>query len=117
MVSLQTVIIDALWLAGLGGILATVSYMGWYRAVRRWTWKRAWSVPRMLVPFCVSVELFCIGMAMNGALSVLQPVPWWQTAAWSILAILFAILTLIFGIAGIRKGWDIPVERNDHDGP
>jgi hypothetical protein len=60
------------------------------------------------------MEIFCIGIAANGVLST-QTAPWWETTAWSVLAILFAVQTIAYGIAGTRNGWDTPLEERDED--
>ena len=60
------------------------------------------------------LELFAIGLAING-ISAIQPAPWWETIAWSILALLFAVQTVIYGIAGLRYGWDTPLEEREKD--
>ncbi|MFN8487286.1 MAG: hypothetical protein U0350_06810 [Caldilineaceae bacterium] len=115
MLRVQDVVTDALWIVGLAGLLATFSYMSWYRSRQGWSWRYLFSLPRLLVPFCVSLELFCIGLAVNGAVAY-QPAPWWETAAWSILAVIFALQTVIYGWVGIRRGWDTPIdERVDHE--
>jgi len=114
MIAWQTVFIDALWVLGLAGALATLSYISWYRSVVHWSWARAFSAPRALTPLTVSMELFSIGMAMNGLVAY-RPAPWWETAAWSILAILFAVQTVIYGMAGMRYGWNTPLEGRKHE--
>jgi hypothetical protein len=114
MLSLQNLIINALWVLGLAGVLATFSYMSWYRSARSWRWQRVFSLPRMLIPLSVSLELFSIGLAING-LTAFQPAPWWETTAWSILALLFAVQTVIYGLAGLRHGWDTPLEEREND--
>ncbi len=112
MFSLQEILIDALWILGIAGVLATLSYMSWYRSVQSLSWRHVFSLPRALIPLCVSMEIFCIGIAVNGVLAV-QPAPWWETAAWSILALLFAVQTIAYGVAGTRNGWDTPLEERD----
>lgn len=114
MFSLQEIFIDALWIIGLAGVLATLSYMNWWRSYNRWTWRWLFSLPRMLIPLCVSMEFFCIGVAVKGLLAVPRA-PWWETVAWSALAVLFAIQTVVYGIAGVRYGWDTPLEERDDD--
>jgi hypothetical protein len=41
--------------------------------------------------------------------------PWWETVAWSALAVLFTVQTVAYGIAGARNGWDTPLEERDDD--
>jgi hypothetical protein len=114
MLTVQSLLTNALWVIGLAGALATFSYMAWYRGGHGWPWKRVFALPRMLIPLSVSLELFAIGLAING-ISAVQPAPWWETIAWSILALLFAVQTVIYGIAGLRYGWDTPLEERDKD--
>lgn len=111
---LQDVLVDALWIVGIAGVVATLSYMNWFRGTQRLSWRRVLSLPRALIPLCVSMEIFCIGIAVNGLLSE-PPAPWWETVAWSVLAILFAVQTFAYGIAGVRNGWDTPLEERDED--
>jgi hypothetical protein len=108
----QSIIVNALWIIGLAGVLATLSYTAWYRSARGWGWRQVFSLPRMLIPLSVSLELFSIGLAING-ITAAQPAPWWETAAWSILALIFAVQTVIYGVAGLRYGWDTPLEERD----
>jgi hypothetical protein len=114
LLTVQTFFFNALWIIGLAGVVATFGYMHWYRSAYGWGWKRVFSLPRMLIPLSVSLELFSIGLAING-LTAAQPAPWWETAAWSLLALLFAVQTVIYGVAGVRHGWDTPLEERDKD--
>ena len=102
---------DALWVMGLAGVLATFSYMAWQRGLQHWSWGHTFSLPRLLVPLCLSLFLFCAGMAVNGFIAFL-PAPWWDTAAWSVLSLLFAVQLFIYLRAGRRQGWDTPIEGN-----
>lgn len=114
MVSLQDVLVDALWILGIAGVLATLSYMNWYRRAQGLSWRHVLGLPRALIPLCVSMEIFCIGIAANGVLST-PAAPWWETAAWSVLAILFAVQTIAYGVAGARNGWDTPLEEREEN--
>jgi hypothetical protein len=115
MLTVQSIVVNALWIVGLAGVLATLSYTAWYRSAQGWRWRQVFSLPRMLIPLSVSLELFSIGLAING-ISATPPAPWWETAAWSILALVFAVQTVIYGVAGLRYGWDTPLEERDkHD--
>jgi hypothetical protein len=110
----QTFLINALWVVGLAGVLASFGYMSWFRSARGWRWQRVFSLPRMLIPLSVSLELFSFGLAING-ITAPQPAPWWEISAWSILALIFAVQTVIYGMAGLRYGWDTPLEERDDD--
>lgn len=103
----QSLFIDALWVLGLAGVLATISYMSWYRSLRRWSWRYTLALPRLLSPLSLSLALFCGGLALNGATN--QSSSWWQTAAWSILTILFLVQWGSATQAGRQKGWDTPI--------
>ena len=105
----QGLFTDALWVLGFAGLLATLSYMSWYRNLRRWSWRTMTAMPRMLSPLCLSLALFCTGMALNGVVADQSP-PWWQTAAWGVLALLFAVQCVMVTLAGRRNGWDAPIE-------
>jgi hypothetical protein len=67
------------------------------------------AMPRMLSPLCLSLALFCLGMALNGVVADQSP-PWWQTATWSVLTVLFAVQCVLVTLDGRRKGWDAPIE-------
>jgi hypothetical protein len=114
MSTIQNLWTNALWVIGLASVLATFGYMGWYRSMRAWSWKRVLSLPRILIPLTVSLEFFSLGLAING-LTALEPAPWWETMAWSILALLFAAQTVVYGLAGMRHGWDTPLEGRKQD--
>lgn len=113
MITLPSLFFDSLWVVGLAGALATLSYMRWYREVRGWKWAHTISVARTLAPLCISLVLFCSGMALSGATSA-WPAPWWQTFAWSFLAVLFAIQAVQYVLLGRRTGWDTPIEGTKH---
>ena len=113
MIRWQDVLTSTLWILGLAGLLATLSYMSWYRSRHPGSWRLLFRLPRMLIPFCLSLEIFCIGLATNGALAY-QPAPWWETAAWSVLALIFALQTGLYGWVGVQRGWDMPIEEKDN---
>ncbi len=109
MFTFADVLVDGLWVIGLAGLVATFSYVGWYRQQQGWNWPVAFRMPRLLMPFCLSLAFFCIGMALNGRASV-PPAPLWESAAWSILIVLFAFFSLAYWMAGVRRGWDTPIQ-------
>lgn len=111
MITLQSLFADALWVLGLAGALATFSYMAWYRDFNGWRWKVVLKLPRLLAPLCLSLTLFSVGMLLAG-LFAFYPSPWWQTAAWSVLSLLFALQSAVYLRAGRRRGWDIPIEES-----
>ena len=114
MLSIQGLLAASLWIVGLASLLATISYGFWYSRARELGLRQSFKVPRILVPFCLSLELFSIGLAMNGRTGF-HPAPWWESMVWSVLALMFAIQTVVYGLAGKRFGWDSPVEGEKHD--
>jgi len=113
MITFPSLLFNSLWVLGLAGALATMSYMSWYRSERGWKWGRTLSVARTLAPLSVSLALFCSGMALSGAISA-WPAPWWQTSAWGVLTLLFTIQAIQYVLLGRRISWDTPIERTKH---
>ncbi|HHY58304.1 MAG TPA: hypothetical protein GYA08_23030 [Chloroflexi bacterium] len=115
MITVQSLVSDALWVLGLAGALATFSYMNWVRDVRRWTWSYTLSTPMLLAPLSSSLCLFSGGMALSGLFAV-WPSPWWQIIAWSVLTALFGLQAVLYAGAGRRAGWDAPIEgKSNHE--
>lgn len=108
LIDFRAVFFDALWILGLAGVLATLSYTDWYRLQKGWRWRTLWDRPCFVVPLSVSLLVFCVGVALSGA-TAYTPDPWWQTALWALLALLFAVQAGIYARAGMRHGWDVPV--------
>lgn len=113
MITLPSLLFNSLWILGLAGALATMSYMNWYRSENKWKWSHMVSVARTLVPLSLSLVLFCSGMALSGVASA-WPAPWWQTFAWSALTMLFAVQGAQYVRVGRRHGWDAPIEGTKH---
>jgi sterol desaturase/sphingolipid hydroxylase (fatty acid hydroxylase superfamily) len=109
MFSLVDVLIDAVWVLGLAGTLATFSYIDWYRRCRNWRWRDAWNRPKMLVPLSLSLAVFCLGVALNG-FTAYQPAPIWETAIWALMTLLFAAQTVIYWRHARGHGWDEPLD-------
>ena len=113
MITLPSLLFDSLWSSDLPA-LATMSYMSWYRGAQKgWKWAHTSSDPH-LAPLTISLVLFCSGMALSGATSRGWPAPWWQTFAWSLLAVLFAFQAVQYVLLGRRTGWDSPIEGTKH---
>ncbi len=109
MISVQGLVADALWVFGLAGALATVSYASWVRGVQQWTWAHTLKTPLLLAPLSFSLFLFSGGMALAGLFSD-WPAPWWQIIAWSVLSVLFGVQGGLYTRTGLRTGWDAPIE-------
>jgi hypothetical protein len=109
MPSLPSLFSAVLWILGLAGVLATLSYSSWYRSLIGRPWSTMVTLPHFLSPFCISFAVFCTGMALG---AVTDPTPsWWQLAAWSILAVIFVVFAVRTTRAGKRNGWDTPIEE------
>ena len=113
MFTLQDVLIDAIWILGLAGLLAIGSYFDWYRRVREWTWGYTLRTWRFLFSLSLSLTVFCIGMTLNGVVSM-QRAPMWETLAWSLLSLLLLVQSVIYGVAGDNYGWDTSMEGMDN---
>lgn len=105
----QSLLANILWLFGLAGVVATFSFFAWYRKQVDSSWRLLWGTPRLLAPLSLALTAFCTGMAWAGAVDI-QTSPWWQTIAWSVMAVLFATQSVIYVRAGRRSGWDNPIE-------
>ena len=108
MLTLPSLLSAGLWILGLAGVLATVSYADWRRSLHQHRWSSIMTLPRLLSPFCLSFTLVCSGMAL-AAITYSSP-SWWQIGAWSLLAVIFACLAAVTTLAGRRNGWDTPFE-------
>lgn len=108
MLTLPSLLSAGLWILGLAGVLATVSYADWRRSLHPGRWGGLVTRPRLLSPFFLSFTLVCSGMALA---AITYPSPsWWQFGAWSVLALIFACLAVVITLAGVRNGWDAPFE-------
>ncbi len=76
------VLTNGLWIAGLAGMLATVSYYV-YEASRQGKLRAAFGSPSFVFYFSVSTAVFCVGVAASGG-------ELWERIAWAILSVLFA---------------------------
>jgi hypothetical protein len=109
MPSLLGVLSNTLWILGLSGVLATVSYVNWYRFLHRRSWQFVLSTPRLLFPLCLSITLICAGAAMAGRFGADQAA-WQETLVWGALAAVFAGQSIAYYMAGHKNGWDTSTE-------
>jgi hypothetical protein len=115
MMTIELLIGHALWVLGLSGALATLSYLSWLRGVRGWSWSYTVQIPLFLFPLSVSLFLFSGGLALTG-LWAAPSAPWWQWLAWSVLAVLFGGQSVLYLRAGRRTGWEAPIEeKSNHE--
>ncbi len=94
----------ALWITGLAIALAAFSYIEWWRALHRWTLRRALDTPRFLCPFSLGMALFSTGLALSAR-------RWWEILIEGLLACLFLAQSWGYWRMGVRSGWDAPTAR------
>ncbi len=108
MLTLRSVFLNALWVLGLSGLLATFSFMDWYRQQQGWRWKKTFTVARFLAPMSLSLMFTCIGIGGAGWVGY-APSPWWQTTLWLVLAVSFLIQFISYLRFARKNGWDTSV--------
>lgn len=104
--------VNALWLIGLAGLLATVGYLDRRRELQRRQWRHLLSVSRARMPLALSLMLIAIGIALSD-LTGKRHDSGWVTVAWCILSFLLFILfiqTFFYAWAGDQHGWDSSTE-------
>jgi hypothetical protein len=78
------VITNGLWVLGLAGMLAALSYFDYYAKTHDLSVRQVLNAPMFVRPFSWAAIVFCVGAAASGG-------SWWQRVAWAVLAILFAV--------------------------
>ncbi len=73
----------AVWLLGLGIVLATISYTDWRASTCQVSRRTLLASALFLSPLCAGLALFCAGMALVSGIA-------WQAAAWSVVGLLLA---------------------------
>jgi hypothetical protein len=84
MVDWLGVVTNGLWVLGLAGMLATLSYLDYYARIRGQPVRQVLNAPMFVRPFSWAAVVFCLGVAASGG-------SWWQRAAWAVLAVLFGV--------------------------
>lgn len=116
MSAIQSLLVNSVWVVGLAGLLATLSYLDWYRSIRKWPFREAFSRPVALVPLYVSLTCFCSGLLLSEVIFnpiSLQAVTFggiWEPILWAIFTIYFIFQSVQAAIQGRRNGWDRPIE-------
>lgn len=92
-VTLQQVLVHALWVVGLSGLLATFSFAGWQRRSGGVAHRLA---SRLFVPTVLSLVAVCTGALLNGFLhshtTTSHARSWWGQAAWGLLLFILILL-------------------------
>ena len=84
----------ALWVLGLGLVLAAFSYASWWASFYKTGLRRALGRPAFTLPFDLGLALACAGFAVAGR-------EWWEWLLWAALAALFVVPA---GVTG-WKAW------------
>lgn len=105
MVTVLGILCNSLWILGLAGVLATLSYTNWRRQhvnlsaaegkVKGPSWKETMQTTEFGKPISLSLFLTSVGIGASG-LQATPPQPIWQTALWFVLALLFAIQFFVY---------------------
>ena len=90
---------NALWVLGLGIVLASLSYADWRRGTLapKQGLRQALGWPRFQAAFGLGMVCFCAGLALGST-------RWWEIAAWAILGLLFAWQAVAAWRAARRAG-------------
>jgi hypothetical protein len=78
------VVTNGLWVLGLAGMLAALSYFDYYAKIRGQPVRRVLNAPMFVRPFSWAGLIFCVGVAASGG-------SWYQRVAWVVLAVLSAM--------------------------
>jgi hypothetical protein len=103
---LRAVGAGALWVLGLGMVLAAFSYASWWASFYKTGLRRALGRPAFTLPFDVGLALACAGFAVAGR-------EWWEQGLWVALTALFAAQA---GYTG-WKAWQRPASPAPAGGP
>lgn len=112
MSTFQPLLINSVWVLGLAGVLATLSYMDWYRAVRQWTFRQTFQRPVALVPLYLSLTCFCAGLLLNevlfSRLNFAMFSTLWRPLVWVGFTLFFAyqsFQTIMYGRRYRKDAW------------
>lgn len=86
----------ALWVFGLSVALGALSHVRWAAKREGVPLRKALSWDSFLAPFCAGLALFAAGLAWGASRL-------WETLAWFILALLFAVQVGL-AVRGLRGG-------------
>lgn len=115
MTALVSLSINSIWVIGLSALLATASYLDWYRRIHRWTLRDTFRRPLALGPYFTSLALISFGLFLNSAMVMAPNVEsmtgLWKAITWGGCTIIFAFQTILTVLTGVRKGWDVPIKN------
>jgi hypothetical protein len=78
------VVTNGLWMLGLAGMLATLSYFDYNTRSYGKPARQVLNAPMFIRSFSWAAATFCLGVAASGG-------SWWQRVAWIVLAVLFGV--------------------------
>jgi hypothetical protein len=84
MIDWLVVVTNGLWVLGLAGMLAVLSYFDYDARTRSKPVRQVLNAPMFVRPFSWAAVVFCVGVATSGG-------SWWQRVAWAVLAVLFGV--------------------------
>jgi hypothetical protein len=93
--ALQKALLHTPWVLGVAGVVATWSYMSWYRHIPRWSIVDALGTPMFQTPLYASLTLFCLGLLLIEI--VLPPQTLWRPGIWGLFGLFFAIQSVMSG--------------------
>jgi hypothetical protein len=83
-------VFNALWILGLGFIIASLSYASFQAAQQKKQFKQALKMPACRKLGLLGLVIFCIGLA--GGVSAI-----WERIVWAVLAIIFTYQAWLAG--------------------
>ncbi len=78
------IVTNGLWVLGLAGMVATLSYFDYCAWSQGKPVRQVLKAAMFVRPFSWAVATFCLGVAASSG-------SWWQRVAWAALAVLFGV--------------------------
>jgi hypothetical protein len=77
---------SALWILGLGLVVAALSFANYQAGQQKWRFRQALEIPACRIMIDLGLVLFCLGW--TGSVSST-----WEHLLWAVLALVFAVQT------------------------
>jgi len=86
MIDWYSVSFDALWIFGLGLVVATLSFANYLAGQEKWRFGQALRLPTGRIMIDLGLIFFCVGLtgSIGGT---------WERVVWAVLALIFAMRT------------------------
>ena len=75
---------NGMWMLGLTGMLAALSYFEYFAKAHGQPVRQLLNARVFVQPFSWAAAVFCAGVAASGG-------SWWQRLIWAVLAVLFGV--------------------------